>query len=367
MFSNSSKLHVVRGFVLPVTRQPQHRRNTGVISVSSAYVEPSFVQQSSGFIQSSVVPAEISQLHTRPPVFTVDPPLAYDVLQGSLVRHCDVSSTAPPTIVFIHGIMGSKKNLQAFAKRVLEGHPSWQAILVDLPCHGDSSCPVSLQGTHSVESAARDILQLLNYLKVFPRVLVGHSFGGKVVLSMAHQFGQTLPRPVHAWVLDTLPGEVSFEGSDDQDQPFDLIKTLQNIPLPLPSRSSLIHYLSSKGFSIAIANWMTTNLRQMSHQKFIWTFDLEGIEKLYKSYERTSFWPLLYAPPEGLKIDFVRAEKSHFRWTDQLQQQIEDSGHRVHLLGNAGHWVHADNPDGLYHIIKQSLGQEFTVRQPSFV
>jgi len=215
-----------------------------------------------------------------------------------------------------------------------------------------------------VESAARDILQLLNYLKVFPKVLVGHSFGGKVVLSMAHQFGQTLPRPVHAWVLDTLPGQVSFDGEGIQDRPFELIKTLQAIPLPLPSRSALVHHLTLNGFSNAIANWMTTNLQQISQQGFTWMFDLNGIEDLYKSYEMTSLWPLLHTPPEGLRIDFVRAECSHFRWTDQLEAQIESLGHQVHLLKKAGHWVHADNPEGLYHILKQSLGQEFTATRP---
>lgn len=336
--------------------------------MSCTYVEPQTLKPSDSFVESSVVPAQFPQLQPQQPVFTVDPPLAYEVLQGSLVRHCDLRSVSPPTIVLVHGILGSRKNLHAFAKRVLKGHPSWQAILVDLPCHGESHFSQS-SGPHNVESAAKDILQLLNYLKLFPRVLIGHSFGGKVVLSMAHQFGQTLPRPVHAWVLDTLPGEVSLGSAPRQDHPFDLIKTLQAIQLPLPSRSSLVHHLMSNGFSSAVANWMTTNLRQRSGDKpgFKWMFDLDGIEELYKSYEMSSFWPLLHTPPEGLKIDFVRAEQSHFRWTDQIQRQIESLGHKVHLLRDAGHWVHADNPEGLYHILKQSLGQEFGTRQLSLV
>jgi pimeloyl-ACP methyl ester carboxylesterase len=47
-----------------------------------------------------------------------------------------------------------------------------------------------------VESSARDVLNLLRQLRMFPNMLVGHSFGGKVVMSMAHQFGASLPRPV---------------------------------------------------------------------------------------------------------------------------------------------------------------------------
>ena len=43
------------------------------------------------------------------------------------------------------------------------------------------------------------MLKLLRDLRLFPEVLIGHSFGGKVVMSMAQQFGlvgMRLPRPV---------------------------------------------------------------------------------------------------------------------------------------------------------------------------
>ena len=31
-------------------------------------------------------------------------------------------------------------------------------------------------------------------------------------------------------------------------------------------------------------------------------------------------------------------------------------GHEVHLLPNSGHWVHTDNPDGLFDILAPSFG-----------
>lgn len=67
-------------------------------------------------------------------------------------------------------------------------------------------------------------------------------------------------------------------------------------------------------------------------------------------------WPLVANPPEGLKLDFVRAERSDYRWGGQDNERIEEYGHRVHLLKNSGHWVHTDNPDGLFDIIKGSMG-----------
>ena len=88
----------------------------------------------------------------------------------------------------------------------MQGFPSWQVLLVDIRCHGGSAALPTPPGPHNVASSAQDILKLLSQLKLFPEVLIGHSFGGKVVLSMGEQFGASghrLPRPVQVWILHT--------------------------------------------------------------------------------------------------------------------------------------------------------------------
>lgn len=300
-------------------------------------------------------------------------PLAYEIIQGALVRGCilDSCNPPPPTVVLVHGILGSRRNLQGFARRLLDGFPSWQAVLVDLRCHG-ASAELSTAGPHGVESCGRDVLELLSHLKVFPRVLIGHSFGGKVVMSMAQQFGQRLPRPVQAWVLDALPGEVRSGEEGRRDHPLDLIHTLKEMVLPVPSRSHLIESLVQAGYSQGVASWMTTNLRPLGGatggRALTFTFDLDGVEEMYRSYESTNMWPLLINPPEGLKLDFVRAERSSYRWGGQDKDQIRDLGHGIHLLRNSGHWVHTDNPDGLFDIIESSMGTaDLHMRRPRSV
>lgn len=46
---------------------------------------------------------------------------------------------------------------------------------------------------------------MLREQKIFPHMLVGHSFGGKVIMSMAQQFGTQLPRPVQVRIASILP------------------------------------------------------------------------------------------------------------------------------------------------------------------
>lgn len=193
-----------------------------------------------------------------PPPPPTPPPLAYEFVRGALARSVAAVAEsgrgrAPPTAVLVHGILGSRRNLAGFAARLVEGFPAWQVLLVDLRCHGESAAaaapgayghdggagppPPAHPAPHTVASSAADILALLASLKLFPEVLVGHSFGGKVVMSMAAQFGGggvALPRPVHVWVLDALPGAVRGDGPDAADHPARLVDTLRSLPSPSP-------------------------------------------------------------------------------------------------------------------------------------
>ncbi|GFH13245.1 AB hydrolase-1 domain-containing protein [Haematococcus lacustris] len=128
-----------------------------------------------------------------------EPRLAYEMVQGPLARWTKrVPGQAPPTAVLVHGILGRRQNMQSFARMLAQGFPAWQILLVDMRCHGESAGLANRpDGPHTVHSAAKDILLLLRELKLFPHVLIGHSFGGKVVMSMVEVFGTSqLPRPL---------------------------------------------------------------------------------------------------------------------------------------------------------------------------
>ena len=107
-----------------------------------------------------------------------------------------------PELQYIVGLSATALHQPLSSDRscaLTQGFPSWQVLLVDIRCHGESANLPTPPGPHGVESAAQDILKLLSQLKLFPEVLIGHSFGGKVVMSMGEQFGASgkrLPRPV---------------------------------------------------------------------------------------------------------------------------------------------------------------------------
>ena len=78
---------------------------------------------------------------------------------------------------------------------------------------------------------------------------------------------------------------------------------------------------------------------------------------MYESYKSLDLWSVVEYPPQGLSIDFVKAERSTFRWAGADHHRIENTGANVHVLKNAGHWVHSDNPDGLLRIMQSSFSE----------
>lgn len=296
--------------------------------------------------------------------------LAYDLVQGARVRWSYIMANSvpePPTAVLLHGILGSRKNWGTFARRLVKEFPKWQFLLVDLRCHGDSAA-IEKQGPHNVASAALDILKLLGQLRLIPRVIVGHSFGGKVALSMVDQVAKPLARPARVWVLDATPGKVRA-GGDGEDRPGELISFLKTLPKEVASKRDVVDAVVREGFSKDVAQWVVTNLRPTgslgsSNSSFSWAFDLNGISEMYQSYEETNLWKVVEDVPRGVHVNFLKAERSLHRWALEDLQRIHSAeeiavegggGVEMHVLEDAGHWVHADNPDGLFKILSFSF------------
>ena len=157
----------------PTSPFPQRRRNISpttrrrLISFSSSETKAALADQQPS--QSSSAAKKTSS------------PLSYELVQGALVKYTveEKKGPHPPTCVFLHGILGSRRNLLSFAKRMAEEMPSWQFLLVDLRCHGQTNTESTESGERrfgedSVESAARDVIETLQSLKFYPHMLVGH-------------------------------------------------------------------------------------------------------------------------------------------------------------------------------------------------
>lgn len=273
------------------------------------------------------------------------------------------------TAMVFHGLLGSGRNWRSFsrslASRLSISFPSseWRIVLVDLRNHGRSAEIEGLTPPHTMESAAKDVANLVKSQGwAWPDVVLGHSMGGKVALQFAQScaqgdFGASVQLPKQLWVLDSVPGKVSPYNSDGEVE--NVLRTLQTLPTSIPSRKWMVDHMIQLGFSKSLSEWIGSNLRK-SGESVTWAFNLEGAVQMFNSYRDTDYFPLLEHPPKGSEIAVVRAEKSD-RWEPDVVQRLEalcnqticmsESKFSIHLLPNSGHWVHVDNPKGLLDIV----------------
>lgn len=262
-----------------------------------------------------------------------------------LAHDCVGAPVGAPTVLVAHGILGNRGNWRSFSRRLAEQLPGWCVVTVDLRHHGDSRNPPP---PDTVAACGEDLAHLADHLGVAPQVTIGHSFGGKVVLAHAARFPSGL---ASCWVLDAPPGP-GHRGGEDHEV-LRVLAALRDIPLPLRRREQIVDELLQRGLSRPTALWMTTNLLA-TPEGYVYRFDLDGVERLLRSYFEFDGWPVLAG--SGLtRFEVVRAQRSD-RWDDASLARFQALDHhgatRLHTLPDAGHWLHADNPDGLLALMR---------------
>lgn len=269
-----------------------------------------------------------------------------------MLRH--VLQTAPGATPerwawLLHGILGSGQNLRTVARRLVVDLPGWGFILPDLRNHGDSHAEPP---PHTIAACAADLDTLAAHLGLDVRTAIGHSFGGKVAMAWGAAREARGERVDAVWALDVPPGKPDVPLAT-QSEVVRVVGALRQVPMPLPRREAIVERLVAGGFSPMLGQWMTTNLRPQDGG-FVWRFDLDGIEQLLRSYAATDLWPWLASPARRARVDVVRAGRSE-RWSDAELAKFSAPNLHLHVMENAGHWVHVDDPDGLHRLLTAGL------------
>lgn len=272
-----------------------------------------------------------------------------------------------------HGVLGAGHNLRSLAKKVSDTRPDYRFALIDLRYHGKS---VGAPPPHHLESCADDLLDLAQHLGQAPRVVIGHSLGGKVALAYgkrqefsidgyrkATPESQTQLRQV--WTLDSDPG-AQEPGENHQVQR--VVRCLVEHPGPFPAREDAIRSIEAAGLSTGLANWLVTSMDRKP-DGYHWRFEMDHVIELLKDYFSLDYWPYLeHVSARGLsgsvRYELLVAENSD-RWSGSMKERAarlaQDPGDprqgpvRVHTLPDSGHWVHVDNPEGLQQILVDHL------------
>lgn len=240
-----------------------------------------------------------------------------------------------PLLIF-HGLFGMLDNWHNVAKVLAE---SYTVYTVDLRNHGQS--PHSDEMNYDL--MADDIAQLLVTLKLERAHILGHSMGGKAVMTFALKY----PTMVNKLIVADISTKGYKRGHEDI---FDAI-----IPLKLnefETRGDIDRYLTPLLPEFSTRQFILKNLGRDDDSKFFWRMNVEAI---YKNYENIISAITSNKPYTGETL-FIRGGKSRYV-SDEDWAEIQKlfTNATLATIPNAGHWVHAEKPAEVVELVRGFL------------
>ena len=241
-------------------------------------------------------------------------------------------------IFILHGLFGSSDNWITFGRKLAE---KYQLVLVDLRNHGQS--PHS--ETWDYSSMSGDIHNLAENLGMDQIILLGHSMGGKVGMTLAGEFPGFLKKLI---VADISPKYYPIRHRKIIDGLLGI--NLQQIKSRKDADIELARYVTETG----IRQFLLKNLERDPNQGFKWKLNLEIINNHLENVgaatipsNRISI-PALFI--RGINSDYINDE-------DIMEIRKYYSNSRVESIGNAGHWLHAEQPLAFENTVNEFLSE----------
>ena len=242
-----------------------------------------------------------------------------------MILHAEEMGKGSPPVCLLHGLFGSGANLRTAARRLAATR---RVVLLDLRNHGGSGHAAGM----SYGEMAADVRATLAGREALPAALLGHSMGGKVAMRLALDAPGVVERLL---VADIAP--VAYPPHFQ-----DLVAALQALPLrPGLGRAEASALLAPAVPDAALRAFLLLNLRP--GEMPCWRIGLGEIAAGLRHIEGWEAPPgARYAGPalflSGERSGYVRAE-------DRPAIRALFPEARFAVLRDAGHWMHADQPE----------------------
>ncbi len=229
-------------------------------------------------------------------------------------------------ILLLHGLFGSGRNWFSVARNLAA---NWKVSAIDLRNHGASPWGDSM----TYPEMAGDVLSYLDQHRIDRAVVLGHSMGGKVAMTLA----DLVPERIAALIaVDIAP--VYYEPSK---RPF--LEGMMALDIAkIKSRRDADNMLASAVPEPGVRGFLLQNLVQ-SDGAYRWRINLAAIDAQLerKGIELT----LTNADTYSFPVQAIYGESSaYMNSAARSQMQSIYPNCEFAPIPDAGHWVHAEQP-----------------------
>jgi pimeloyl-ACP methyl ester carboxylesterase len=302
-----------------------------------------------------------------------------------MALHVDRIEITPATpnrrtveLVFLHGLLGQGRNLKTFAKQVCELRQQ-NGLLMDLRGHGKSRLllgggrggPTFSDNKEKKKTTFVDCVADIDYTlnqqaheggsttnpPMMMMVVVGHSWGGRMAVQYAHHTLNTNDNGngasmgiEHVWLLDVVPGQAN----ESVESVVNIVHKLQQQEAGIESKKDLLRRLTEEeGLDMPTASWLASSYQGPGD----FGFDLSVVQDILPEFATQDMEGMMVELLQaGINIDLVRGGRNK-AWDIPTLNRLEKLQREfpgvfgLHVLPNAGHWVHVDDLKGLVSLL----------------
>jgi pimeloyl-ACP methyl ester carboxylesterase len=254
-------------------------------------------------------------------------------------------------LVILHGLYGSSDNWMSIGRELSS---KYRVILVDQRNHGQSPH----HNSHTYSDLALDLHDLFDLLQLREAIIIGHSMGGKVAMLFAAQY----PNMVKALiVVDILPYSYREDvdvGYTQEHEHRKILAALQQVnPHNVKSRQELDDNLSIFIPNLTLRQFILKSIKRTTEGNFEWRINVDvlskSISRLMESVLSDKVNPI------QIPTLFVKGQNSNYitlNGEKLLPQNF--SNYQLVVISNAGHWLHAENPQGFLSALNSFLDRQ---------
>lgn len=244
-----------------------------------------------------------------------------------------------PPLVILHGLYGSSRNWGGIAKALSD---DFRVVAVDLPNHGISPWLDVI----TYEEMADAVAAFIASRGFVDTALLGHSMGGKTAMVLAHRHPELASALI---VADIAP--VTYDHARENDA---IIAALQAVPLDkLRRRREADVHLTAAVPDPSVRAFLLQNLVQ-ADGRFQWRIDLDG---LAASLPAILGFPLLERSFAKPVLFIVGGQSVYVRPHQNNAIYALFPGARIEVIDDAGHWLHAEDPEEFIRILRDFLSE----------
>ena len=245
-----------------------------------------------------------------------------------------------PPLVILHGLYGSSDNWITIAKNI-SSH--YTVYLPDQRNHGQSQH----DDVHDYQSMSNDLYELASEYRLGSFFLTGHSMGGKTAIDFALKWPGMIKGLA---IADISPFTDVTSLSEARNKHQNILKSILETDISEAVTRKEVEDLLSVNIPSEIERIaVMKNVQREDNKKFSWKLNarvlLNNLDNILEGIDRHAIDNMAVT---GFPVLFLKGEKSEYLNSGDYRDILRlFPAAEFRVIGNAGHWIHTDNPEAV--------------------